>query len=163
MPGYNSQRLGTANTLPNLLFVFFLLFVLSCCQLWCSIYCLCVNVHCHRVSTQLQLTYISISIYIICSPIDTSFISSGPFPLGMLSLCLLYRGVQLPLWRMNFVPPRDMHYGFPTTLLATENKHEAWFWFRKTNHLVSPSQLCLCTSQWCMAHTCANSSTVASA
>jgi hypothetical protein len=37
MPGYNSQRLGTANTLPSLLFVLFcLLFVLffvcySCC------------------------------------------------------------------------------------------------------------------------------------
>jgi hypothetical protein len=32
MPGYNSQRLGTANTLPGLLFVLFcLLFMLFCC------------------------------------------------------------------------------------------------------------------------------------
>jgi hypothetical protein len=32
MPGCNSQRLGTANTLPNLLFVLFcLLFMLFCC------------------------------------------------------------------------------------------------------------------------------------
>jgi hypothetical protein len=56
MPGYNLQRLGMANTLPNLLFVLF------CCYSWCSMYCLCVNVYCHRVSTQLQLTNISISI-----------------------------------------------------------------------------------------------------
>ena len=27
--------------------------------LYCSMYCLCVNVYCHRVTTQLQLTYIS--------------------------------------------------------------------------------------------------------
>ena len=27
--------------------------------LYCSIYCLCVNVYCHRVTTQLQLTNIS--------------------------------------------------------------------------------------------------------
>jgi len=27
--------------------------------LYCSIYCLCVNVYCHRVTTQLQLTIIS--------------------------------------------------------------------------------------------------------
>jgi hypothetical protein len=44
MPGYNSQRLGTANTLPNLFVLFSLLFVFFCCQLWCSVYRLCVNV-----------------------------------------------------------------------------------------------------------------------
>jgi hypothetical protein len=65
MLGYTSQRRGTANTLPNLLFVLFcLLFMLFCCYLWCSMYCLCVNVYCHRVSTQFQLTNISIYIYI---------------------------------------------------------------------------------------------------
>jgi asparagine synthetase B (glutamine-hydrolysing) len=29
------------------------------CYLYCSMYCLCVNVYCHRVSTQLQLINIS--------------------------------------------------------------------------------------------------------
>ena len=32
--------------------------------LYCSMYCMCVNVYCHRVTTQLQLTNISISIKI---------------------------------------------------------------------------------------------------
>jgi hypothetical protein len=58
MPGYNSQRRGTARALPK--------------YLCCSVYCLCVSFcvlfickcvlyYCHRVSTQLQLT----NIYII--------------------------------------------------------------------------------------------------
>ena len=33
--------------------------------LYCSMYCLCVNVYCHRVTTQLQLTNTSISYHII--------------------------------------------------------------------------------------------------
>jgi hypothetical protein len=37
-----------------------LLYVLFRCHLCCSMYCLCVNVYCHRVTTQLQLTNISI-------------------------------------------------------------------------------------------------------
>ena len=37
--------------------LFYVLFVL-----YCSMNCLCVNVYCHRVTTQLQLTNISISI-----------------------------------------------------------------------------------------------------
>jgi hypothetical protein len=36
-----------------------LLFVLLGCYLCCSVYCLCVNVYCHRVTTRLQLTNIS--------------------------------------------------------------------------------------------------------
>ena len=60
MPGYNSQRRGRVRTIPKLI--------------GCSVYCLCVNVYCtvlyctvlyycHQVSTQLQLTKISIYIY----------------------------------------------------------------------------------------------------
>ena len=50
IPGWNSQRRGTARTLPHEL-----LFVLFGCYLCCSMYCLCVNVYCHRVTTQMQL------------------------------------------------------------------------------------------------------------
>jgi hypothetical protein len=36
-----------------------IVFVLFGCYLCCSMYCLCVNVYCHRVTTQLQLINIS--------------------------------------------------------------------------------------------------------
>jgi len=69
MPGYNSQRRGTVRTFPNyihhcgfesqkafqpklLIVLFYVLFV-----------CKCVLYYCQRVSTQLQLTNISKSIY----------------------------------------------------------------------------------------------------
>jgi hypothetical protein len=41
MPGYSSQRRGTARTLPKKFVLFYVLFVL--CR---SVYCLCVNVYC---------------------------------------------------------------------------------------------------------------------
>jgi hypothetical protein len=51
----DSQRRGTARTLPH-----YLLFGLFGCNLCFSVYCLCVNVYCHRVTTQLQLINISV-------------------------------------------------------------------------------------------------------
>ena len=49
MPGYNSQRQGTARTLPKLIVLFCVLFV-----------CKCVLYYCRWVSTHLQITNIYI-------------------------------------------------------------------------------------------------------
>jgi hypothetical protein len=51
-----------------------LLFVLFGCYLCCSMYCLCVNVYCHRVITQLQL--INISYHIISYHKQCTFLAS---------------------------------------------------------------------------------------
>jgi hypothetical protein len=56
MPGYNSQRRGTACTLPKLIVLFCVLFV-----------CKCVLYYCHRVSTQLHSTNVSIYLSISIS------------------------------------------------------------------------------------------------
>jgi hypothetical protein len=60
MSGCNSQRRGTARTLPK-----FLCFSMYCLFLCRSVLfvCKCVLYYCHRVSTQLQLTDISSIIY----------------------------------------------------------------------------------------------------
>jgi hypothetical protein len=44
-----------SSTLACIYVVRMLLFVLFGCYLCCSMYCLCVNVYGHRVTTQLQL------------------------------------------------------------------------------------------------------------
>jgi hypothetical protein len=49
MPGYNLQRRGTTHTLPKLIVMFYVLFV-----------CKCVLYYCHQVSTQFQLTNMSL-------------------------------------------------------------------------------------------------------
>jgi hypothetical protein len=53
MPGYNSQRWGMVCTLPKLIVFFCLLFM-----------CKCVLLYCHRMSTHLQLTNLSISDFV---------------------------------------------------------------------------------------------------
>jgi hypothetical protein len=53
MPGYNSQRRGTARTLPNCCVVLRIVCFVSFCV---SFVCKCVLYHCHRVSTHLKLT-----------------------------------------------------------------------------------------------------------
>jgi hypothetical protein len=54
MPGYNSQRRGTARTSQFFFFIFIIMYVPF--SVFCVLFeCKCVLYYCHRVSTQLQL------------------------------------------------------------------------------------------------------------
>jgi hypothetical protein len=65
MPGYNSQRRGTACTLPKLFVLFCVLFL-----------CKYVLYYCHRVSTQLQLTNMYLSMCVCMSEEDTYWVGT---------------------------------------------------------------------------------------
>jgi hypothetical protein len=76
MPEYNSQRRGTARTLPKLIVLFCVLFG-----------CKCVLYYCHRVSTQLHLT--NISTWVISKVLHTvSFLFKNEFILQKTFKCL---------------------------------------------------------------------------
>jgi hypothetical protein len=67
MPGYNSQRRGTARTSQFASqFFFFLIVMFAPSSVFCVLFvCKYVLYYCHRVSTQLQLNIIIIIIIII--------------------------------------------------------------------------------------------------
>jgi hypothetical protein len=69
MPGYNSQRRVTARTIPKIVMLFYVLFVLCRC-----VYCVCVNVFCTTATgwqPNCSLKYIS---YHIISFLNISII-----------------------------------------------------------------------------------------
>jgi hypothetical protein len=68
-----------SSTLVCICVVRMLLFVLFGCYFYCSMYCLCVNVYCHRVTTQLQLINLSVSITQGPHKLYYSFISAVIF------------------------------------------------------------------------------------
>ena len=74
MPGYNSQRRGTARTLPKLIVLSYVLFV-----------CKCVLYYCHRVATQLQLT--NISYHISTQKTRQTVVEGCRSQLGFISVC----------------------------------------------------------------------------
>ena len=74
IPGYNSQRRGTARTLPKLMVLFCVLLVCKCVLYY----------YCHRRSTQLQLTNISIYLWIITVYFASVVLSSFFFVINLL-------------------------------------------------------------------------------
>jgi hypothetical protein len=89
MPGYNSQRRGTARILPYLSCSTYCLFL--CCSVYCLFLCRsvlfvckCVLYNCHQVATQLQLTNIS-NIYISNIYISIKSAHYSPAPSKFLS------------------------------------------------------------------------------
>jgi hypothetical protein len=79
----NSQRWGTARTLPH-----YLLFGLFGCYLCCSVYCLCVNVYCHRVTTQLQSINVLFSLCLVRQESRFSWHTDGSSELGSMESAL---------------------------------------------------------------------------
>jgi hypothetical protein len=76
MPGYNSQRRGTASTLPKSFVLFYVLFVL--CR---SVYCLCVNVYCTTATKWLpNCSLTNISHHIISKRISKESDIALPVP-----------------------------------------------------------------------------------
>jgi hypothetical protein len=71
MPGYKSQRRGTVRLLPKLIVLFCVLFV-SIVLFYILFVCKDLLYYCHRVSTQLQITNISIYVYINILRISTN-------------------------------------------------------------------------------------------
>jgi hypothetical protein len=72
MPGYNSPRRRTARTVPITLlcsmYCFCVVLCIVCFLSFCVLFvCKCVLYYCQRVSNQLQLTNISISIFMLKS------------------------------------------------------------------------------------------------
>ena len=63
--------------------------------LYCSVYCLCVNVYCHRVTTQLQLTNISYHFNWTLLHATTGRVVARAVVTAALPL--------LTLWRRNFL------------------------------------------------------------
>jgi hypothetical protein len=81
MLGYNSQRWGTASTLPNWWIVLFCVLFVSIVSFCVLFVCKCILYYCHRVATQLQLTdiyhisYHTISYHIIYHIVSYHIIS----------------------------------------------------------------------------------------
>jgi hypothetical protein len=88
MPGYNSQRRGTAHTLPKLFVLFYVLFV-SIVLFYVLFVCKCVLYYCHRVATQLQLN-ISYHIYHIITVILPLHVSVSAVAIYIWFFCTEY-------------------------------------------------------------------------